>query len=91
MSYDALGDLAFLPPKRKIFIWRLTLMCGHLKLWGPFTDGSHQRYIGDHCACDICPAIKVNGQRLSAQQLIVKVEEVDPNDCSPEWIRAGLT
>jgi hypothetical protein len=76
----------------KIFVWRLTLLCGHLALRGPYTQGTHQKYVGDHAVCDICPKIKDSntGIRAFQQHLIVKVEEVDPVDCSPEWLRTGL-
>lgn len=75
-----------------IFIQRLTLTCSHIKLWGPFTDMSNEKLIGDHAACDVCPQIKQVGstQRLPQFQLVVKVENVDEKDCSPAWIQTGL-
>lgn len=72
------------------FVWRLTLTCGHLKLWGPFRDATHERYIGDHATCDICPMVKYEGRRVPVQHLIVNVEVVNSNDCSLSWLEAGL-
>lgn len=74
------------------FVWRLTLTCGHLKLWGPFYDANYERYIGDHTTCDVCPLIRTGrGVLEQTQHLIVNVEGVDPNDCSPAWLEAGLS
>lgn len=78
-------------PTGHAFVWRLTLVCGHLKLWGPFADGSHQKYVGDHTVCDICPKVRSFGTKISQQHLIAKVEEVDPRDCALDWLEVGLT
>jgi len=93
VSYDALGDLAFLPPKKTVFVWRLTLTCGHHKLWGPFRDANHELLIGDHAACDLCPTTRntQTSARHLQMQLVVDVVEIDPVRCSPGWIRSGLT
>lgn len=77
-------------PNARVFIWRLTLMCGHLRLWGPFTQGTHQKYVGDQVACNICPLVKHETGRIAQQHTIVNVEEVDERDCSPAWIETGL-
>lgn len=75
-----------------IFIWRLTLACGHLRLWGPFTDGSHEKLIGDVVSCDVCPRTKDHNTGVKSSQfhLIVNAEEVDKYKCSPAWIQTGL-
>lgn len=91
MSYDALGDLDWLPPKPPkgtVFIQRLTLTCSHIKLWGPFRDMNNEKLIGDHTSCDVCPGTGKHG--LKQFQLVVKTEAVDEKDCSPAWIQAGL-
>lgn len=71
-----------------IFIQRLTLTCSHIKLWGPFTDASVEKLVGDHTSCDVCPG--TGKYRLKQFHLVVKTEIVDEKDCSPAWIQAGL-
>lgn len=75
-----------------IFIQRLTLTCGHLKLWGPFRDANDEKLVGDHAVCEVCPRVKQAGNRDGVFQfhLVVKAEAVDERDCSPAWIQTGL-
>lgn len=71
-----------------IFIQRLTLTCGHLKLWGPFVTMDNEKMIGDHVSCDVCP--RAGRQGLKQFHLVVKAEAVDEKDCSSAWIQTGL-
>jgi hypothetical protein len=93
VSFDALGDLDFLSPKKTVFVWRLTLTCGHYTLWGPFTDATNEVLIGDHTTCDMCPSTRNSqtGGRNSQMQLVVDTVEIDPVRCSLGWIQSGLT
>lgn len=76
--------------KGSVFVWRLTLACGHLTLLGPLRDATHERYVGDHLVCRVCPIVKQNGAREFQYHLIVKVEVVDPIHCSSAWLEVGL-
>lgn len=78
--------------KKTLFIQRLTLTCGHLKLWGPFTNANHEVLVGNHAACDVCPRVRQVGSRDGIPQfhLVVRAEAVDERDCSPAWIQTGL-